>query len=105
MGAEAGVTHLQTSEPQGLPEAGRDKKGPFLRGLRWYNGPANILTFSGSDGPDGSDGSGPDGSLVSRSVRQEISVGLSHSAYASLSRPRKWIQDLYFCINLGTLFS
>lgn len=34
MGAEAGVIHVQTSEPQGLPEAGRDKEGPFLRGLR-----------------------------------------------------------------------
>ena len=27
MEAEPGVIHLQTNEPQGLPEAGRDKEG------------------------------------------------------------------------------
>ena len=89
MEAETGVIHLQTNEPQGLPEAGRDKEGSSLRGFRRQNGPSSILMSSGSDGHDGSAGPGPDGALVSRSVRQEISVGLSHSAYASLSRPRK----------------
>lgn len=33
MGAEAGVIHLQTSEPQGLPEAEETRKDPSLEGL------------------------------------------------------------------------
>ena len=32
--AEPGVIHLQTNEPQGLTEAGRDKEGSSLRGFR-----------------------------------------------------------------------
>ena len=34
MEAELAVIHLQTNEPQGLPEAGRDKEESSLRGFR-----------------------------------------------------------------------